>query len=105
MENDLKIDDLELELNNMQLRSVNVSNETISASDTNGLKADLLSFFGDYTTVVTDYTYQNQQGYTQHSIDVQPDYIWMITVAFFAFTYYIAMKFLTICSRGYRRRR
>lgn len=59
------------------LKSVNVSNERISASDANGFKAVILGLIGDYDTIITDYTYQNQQGYTQHSIDVTPDWAWI----------------------------
>lgn len=68
----------------LQLMSTNVSTERISASDANGFKAVLLGLLGDYETVITDYTYSNQQGYTQHSIDVTPDYSWCCSCGVFA---------------------
>lgn len=87
-----------------ELRSVNVSNETITAEDANGLKASLLQFIGDYTTIVTDYTYSNGS-YSTHSVDVQPDYIWIATFLFFTLVMCSLIKFLGICTRGYSKRR
>lgn len=88
----------------MELRSVNVSNETITAADTNGIKASLLQFIGDYTTIVTDYTYSNGS-YSSHSVDVQPDYIWIASFLFFTLVMCSLIKFLGICTRGYTKRR
>lgn len=62
----------------MVLQSVSVSNEKITPSDTNGFKASLLSIIGDYETVITDYEYRNNNNtYSSHSIDVQPDFVWL----------------------------
>lgn len=85
----------------LQLRSVNVSNETITASDANGFKAVILGLLGDYTTIITDYTYQTQQGYTQHSIDVTPDWSWVCSSAIFVVVVYCSMKMIggLLCSR------
>lgn len=85
----------------LQLRSVNVSNETISASDANGFKAVVLDLLGDYTTIITDYTYSNTQGYTQHSIDVTPDWSWIITAGIFTVVVYCAFRLIggILCSR------
>lgn len=85
----------------LQLRSVNISNETISASDANGFKAVILGLLGDYTTIITDYTYQNQQGYTQHSIDVTPDWSWVSSAAIFIVVVYCSMKMIGgfLCNR------
>lgn len=85
----------------LQLRSVNVSNETISASDANGFKAIILGLLGDYTTIITDYTYQNQQGYTTHSIDVTPDWSWVCSAGIFVVVVFCSMKMIggLLCNR------
>lgn len=85
----------------MQLRSVNVSNERISASDANGFKAVVLGLLGDYDTIITDYTYQNQQGYTQHSIDVTPDWSWIGSGVIFLVVVYCSFRIIggLLCSR------
>lgn len=85
----------------VQLRSVNVSNETISANDTNGFKSVVLGIIGDYTTIVTDYTYSNTQGYTQHSIDVTPDWSWIVCCALFAIVVFCFFKLVGgfLCKR------
>lgn len=60
------------------LRSVNVSNERVTASDANGFKAVMLSLIGDYETVITDYTYQSSaSGYYSHSISIERDWSWI----------------------------
>lgn len=78
----------------MSLRSVNVSNERISASDTNGFKSVMLSLIGDYETTITDYVYQNQQGYTQHSITVEQDWSWIMSCVLF--TVVVFCTFLSV---------
>lgn len=65
----------------MELKSVNVSNERVSASDSSGFKAVMLTVLGDYETVVTDYVYQNQSGYTTHSITIERDWSWIMSAA------------------------
>lgn len=76
------------------LSSVNVSNERITANDTNGFKSVMLSLIGDYETTITDYTYQNTQGYTQHSITVERDWSWIMSCALF--TVVVFCTFLSI---------
>lgn len=65
----------------MELKSVNVSNETVSASDASGFKAVMLTVLGDYETVVTDYVYSNSSGYTTHSITIERDWSWIMSAA------------------------
>lgn len=85
----------------MQLMSVNISNERISASDANGFKAVVLDLIGDYETIITDYTYQNQVGNVQHSIDVTPDWSWISSIALFAIVVYCAFRIVggILCNR------
>lgn len=59
----------------------------VSASDTSGLHALVLSLLGDYNPVVKDYTYYTT-GYNgsqtlNHSIDISPDYSWLATALLF----------------------
>lgn len=65
------------------LRSVSQSNETITANDANGFKKVMLQLIGDYKMVITDYTYQNQSGYTTHSVNVELDYSWICSCIMF----------------------
>lgn len=55
----------------------------ISANDTTGLHSIMLRLIGDYNPIVKDYTYTSTQGYTTHSIDIQPDWSWIMTCALF----------------------
>lgn len=54
----------------------------------------LQSFFGTYTPVVTDYTYQTTQGYVQHSITVSPDWGYIACVVVFGIVLISIFKFL-----------
>ena len=62
---------------------VSVSTLRISSSDTSGFHAVILGLLGDYNPIVKDYTYTSQQGYTSHSIDIQPDWSWICSAAIF----------------------
>lgn len=73
---------------------VNTMIRSVSASDATGLKATVLSLIGDYDSVVTDYTYTTYNGSVQHSIDVQPDYAWIISACLFALCLFSAFRFL-----------
>lgn len=62
----------------MILQSVDVySVSPITSDGTTGLKSVILGLIGSYDTIVTDYTYNSNNGYVQHTIQVQPDYVWM----------------------------
>lgn len=63
---------------------VNTEVLRISASDTSGFHAVILGLLGDYNPIVKDYTYQSSQGYTSHSIEIQPDWSWICSAAIFA---------------------
>ena len=64
----------------------------ISANDTSGLHALILTLIGDYNPIVKDYTYTSQQGYTSHSIEIQPDWSWIMTCALFIIVIYCFLK-------------
>lgn len=67
---------------------------TVTPQQSNGFKKVILQLIGNYDTVVTDYTYQNYNGYTQHSIDVQPDYSWIASAVIFLAVLYCALRFI-----------
>lgn len=67
---------------------------TVTPQQSNGFKKVILQLIGNYDTVVTDYTYQNYNGYTTHSIDVQPDYSWIASAVIFLAVLYCALRFI-----------
>lgn len=74
------------------LLSVDVSKRSVKASQVSGFKSVLLGLFGDYDTIVTDYTYQSSSGYTTHSIDVSPDYVWICSAGIFALVLFCVFR-------------
>lgn len=65
----------------------------ISASGTNGLKSLVLGLIGDYESIVTDYTYyNNNSSYQSHSITVTPDWPWIVSASFFALVLYCIFR-------------
>lgn len=72
---------------------VEVSSLRLSASDTSGLHSIILSLIGDYNPIVKDYTYQSSNGYTSHSIDIQPDWSWIASCAVFMLIIFCVFRF------------
>lgn len=70
-----------------QLRSV-------TPQQTNGFKALMLTFLGNYDTVVTDYTYQNTSGYYTHVVDVECDFAWICSSGILAILLFCTFRFL-----------
>lgn len=68
----------------------------ITPSDSSGLKAILLSLFGDYDPVVIEYAYTNTNGYVSYVREIEPDYAWMITAAIFAIVLYSFFRILGV---------
>ena len=73
---------------------VTVSQLRISSNDTSGLHSVLLSLIGDYNPLVKDYTYTSTQGYVSHSIDIQPDWSWIMTCALFIVVIFCTFRFI-----------
>lgn len=74
----------------------------ISANQTSGLHSVLLSLIGDYNPIVKDYTYQSSNGYTSHSIDIQPDWSWIMTAILFIIIIYCVFRLFGIAVGGIR---
>ena len=65
---------------------------TVTPSDANGLKAIMLTLIGDYETVVTDYTYQNNNNYYTHSIQIERDWSWLASCFLFIVVIYCTIR-------------
>lgn len=73
----------------------------ISSSDTSGLHAILLSLIGDYNPIVTDHEYRTGTSqYTSHSIDIQPDWSWIMTAVLFIVVLYCFFRLLGLVLGG-----
>lgn len=66
----------------------------ISANDTNGFHSVILGLLGSYNPIVKDYTYQSTQGYTSHSIEIQPDYSWLASALIFLVVIYCMFRII-----------
>lgn len=66
----------------------------VSANQTTGLHSVVLGLIGDYNPIVKDYTYQSTQGYTSHSIDIQPDWSWIASAFIFVVIIFCVFRFL-----------
>lgn len=72
----------------------------ISSGDTSGLHSLVLSLIGDYNPIVKDYVYQNQSGYQTHSIEITPDWSWIMTAGLFIIVLYCFFRLLGIVLGG-----
>lgn len=66
----------------------------VSASETSGLHSVVLGVIGDYNPIVKDYTYQNYNGTTQHSIEISPDWSWIASAFIFVVIIFCVFRFL-----------
>ena len=66
----------------------------ISANDTTGLHSLMLRLIGDYNPIVKDYAYTSSSGYTTHSIDISPDWSWIMSCALFIIVIYCVFRFI-----------
>lgn len=84
-----------------ELVSVTSSQQRISASDTTGFKAVMLSILGDYETTITDYEYRTgSSNYTSHSINIERDWSWICSCGVFALLLYCTFRSIGgICAR------
>lgn len=76
------------------VEEVSVEVLRISASQTSGFHAVILGLIGDYNPIVKDYTYQSTQGYTSHSIDIQPDWSWIASAFILALIIFCLFRFI-----------
>lgn len=82
-----------LDTSDMVLESVDVySVSPVTPENTTGLKAVILGLIGNYDTVVTDYTYTSNNGYVSHTIEVQPDYVFICSFAMLCLIIYCLFR-------------
>lgn len=74
---------------NVELRQLRVS-----SGETSGLHSIFLSLIGDYNPIVKDYTYTSPSGYTQHAIEILPDWSWLASALLFIVVLYCTFRFL-----------
>lgn len=78
-----------------ELVSVEKSIQRVSASDSTGFKAVMLTILGDYETVVTDYEYRNANSqYNSHSINIERDWSWICSAAIFGLVVFCFFRFI-----------
>lgn len=78
-----------------ELVSVEKSIQRVSASDSNGFKAVMLTILGDYETVITDYEYRNGNSqYNSHSINIERDWSWICSAAVFGLVIFCFFRFI-----------
>lgn len=87
-----------------ELENVTVSTfamDPVTAADASGLKAILLDLLGDYDAVQVEWAYENNNGYTSYTREIQPDYPWLCSAAIFAIVLYclIRMGVAMLCKR------
>lgn len=98
-ETDIPADDIDV-IDEPILVNVERSVRSVTPNNTNGFKSVILSIIGNYDTVVTDYTYQNNSNYYSHSIDIESDYVWWFSCGIFAMLLYCTFRTIGgICSR------
>lgn len=90
------------ENNGIASENVEISSLRISANQTSGLHSVMLSLIGDYNPIVKDYTYTSSNGYTSHSIDIQPDWSWIATCALFIVVIYCVFRLFGLALGGIR---
>ena len=64
----------------------------VTPSDTNGLKAVLLSFIGTYDPPIVQYEYTSSNNYRQYVNQIQPDYVWICSFALIALFIFCLFK-------------
>jgi len=78
----------------------------VSPSDTSGLHALVLTLIGDYNPIVKDYTYittsYNGSTQTNHSIEIMPDWSWIMTCLLFIVVIYCVFRMFGIALGGVR---
>lgn len=90
------------ENNGIAIENVEITSLRISANQTSGLHSVMLSLIGDYNPIVKDYTYTSSNGYTSHSIDIQPDWSWIATCALFIVVIYCVFRLFGLALGGVR---
>lgn len=87
-------DDIPVVQDTPVVTNTEVTQLRISANQTTGLHSVMLQLIGDYNPIVKDYTYTSSNGYTSHSIDIQPDWSWIASCAVFIVVLYSVFRLI-----------
>lgn len=73
----------------------------VSPSDSNGLKAVMLSLIGDWDSIVVEHEYENNNGYTSYVREIQLDYPWLCSCAIFLVVLFCILRggFSVLCKK------
>lgn len=66
--------------------------DPVTPENANGLKAILLDLIGDYESIVVEYEYENNNGYTSYVREIYPDYTWLCSCAIFLVMLYCTYR-------------
>lgn len=72
----------------------------VTPNDSNGLKAVLLSFIGNYDPPIVQFEYTTSNNYKQYVNEIQPDYVWICSFALIALFIYCLFKLGGALIRG-----
>lgn len=76
----------------MSSTAVVTSLAPVTPSNSNGLVKVIVSLIGDYDPVVVEHIYTTSNGYTQKTIEIQPDYTWLVSAGIFALVLYCIFR-------------
>ena len=73
----------------------------VSSSDSNGLKAVMLSLIGDWDSIVVEHAYESTNGYTNYVREIQLDYPWLCSCAIFLVVLFCVLRggFAVLCKK------
>lgn len=73
----------------------------VSPSDTNGLKAVMLSLIGDWDSIIVEHSYENTNGYISYVREIQLDYPWLCSCAIFLVVLFCILRggFAVLCKK------
>lgn len=73
----------------------------ISPSESNGLKAVMLSLIGDWDSIVVEHAYESTNGYTNYVREIQLDYPWLCSCAIFLVVLFCVLRggFAVLCKK------
>lgn len=73
----------------------------VQPSDTNGLKAVMLSLIGDWDSIIVEHSYENTNGYISYVREIQLDYPWLCSCAIFLVVLFCILRggFAVLCKK------
>lgn len=66
--------------------------DPVTSADATGFKAIILDLIGDYESIVVEYEYENNNGYSSYVREIYPDYTWLCACAIFLVMLYCTFR-------------